>query len=177
MAYCSSGPAVLAAVIEKASGERFEDYMQEHIFKPLHMDTASYFYTPAVQQHLAKLYRPDGITPYPYWHIGLRPTAALNVSAKDMANYLRFCLQRGSLDGTQVLQSASIERMETATTMPSGKLGSMFNYGLCNYPILEGPFVFRGHNGAVMGGIVQIEYLPDRSRGYVVMINSGRYSI
>lgn len=176
MAYCSSGPAMMAAVIEKASGERFEDYMQEHIFKPLHMDTACYFYTPAVQQHLAKLYRPDGITPYPYWHIGLRPTAALNVSANDMANYLRFCLQRGSLDGTQVLQPASIERMETSTTMPSAKLGNMMNYGLCNYPVLEGPFVFHGHNGAVMGGIVQIEYLPDQGRGYVVMINSGNFN-
>jgi CubicO group peptidase (beta-lactamase class C family) len=31
MGYCNSGPAVLAAVIEKASGERFEDYMQKHI--------------------------------------------------------------------------------------------------------------------------------------------------
>ncbi len=43
MAYCNSGPAVLAAVIEKVSGERFEDYVREHFFKPLHMDTAGYF--------------------------------------------------------------------------------------------------------------------------------------
>ena len=52
MAYCNSGPAVLAAVIEKVTGERFEDYVQEHFFNPLHMDTASYFYTPAVEQRL-----------------------------------------------------------------------------------------------------------------------------
>lgn len=31
--YCNSGPAVLAAVIEKVSGERFEDYVQEHFFQ------------------------------------------------------------------------------------------------------------------------------------------------
>src|SRR4051794_40830174 len=31
MSYCNSGPALLATVIEKASGERFEDYVQEHI--------------------------------------------------------------------------------------------------------------------------------------------------
>ena len=43
MSYCSAAPAVLAAVIEKASGERFEDYVQEHIFKPLHMDTRRLF--------------------------------------------------------------------------------------------------------------------------------------
>jgi CubicO group peptidase (beta-lactamase class C family) len=173
MSYCSSGPALLAAVIEKASGERFEDYVQEHIFKPLHMGTASYFYTPTVQQRLAKLYYRDGITPHPYWHIALRATAGLNASARDMANYVRFYLQRGSLDGTQALQPASIERMETTETMPSAKLGDMLNYGLSDYPIPEGSFVFRGHGGAVIGGIARIAYLPCQGRGYAFMINSG----
>ncbi len=69
MSYCNAGPAVLAVVIEKITGERYEDYVQEHFFNPLHMDTASYFYTPYVQQHLTKLYHSDGVTPYPYWHI------------------------------------------------------------------------------------------------------------
>ncbi|HTB83196.1 MAG TPA: serine hydrolase domain-containing protein [Candidatus Sulfotelmatobacter sp.] len=176
MAYCSSGPGVMAAVIEKASGERFEDYVQEHIFKPLHMNTADYFYTPRVQQQLARLYHSDGITPYPYWHIALRPTAALNASVSDMANYLRFYLQRGNLDGAQVLQPASIQRMETTETMPSAALGDMINYGLSNYPMVEGPYVFRGHNGAVMGGTTQMAYLPDQGRGYIVMLNSGNFN-
>lgn len=175
MSYCNAAPAVLAAVIEKASGERFEDYVQEHIFQPLHMDTAAYLYTPAVAQRMTRLYHPDGVTPYPYWHFALRPTAALNASAADMANYLRFYLQRGSLDGTQVLQTASIERMETTETMPSAGLGTMLNYGLCNYPAPEGPFVFRGHGGAVMGGFAQMFYLPEQGRGYAVMINSGSF--
>ena len=173
MSYCSSGPALVAAVIEKAAGERFEDYVQEHIFKPLHMDTACYFYTPRVQQRLAKLYYRDGVTPHAYWHIGLRATAGLNASARDMANYVRFYLQRGSLDGTQALQPASIERMEVTETMPSANLGDMFNYGLSNYPIPEGAFVFRGHGGAVIGGIARMAYLPNQGRGYAFMINSG----
>jgi hypothetical protein len=139
------------------------------------MDTAGYFHTPAVEQRMTRLYHPDGVTPYPYWNFALRPTVAVNASATDMANYLRFYLQRGSLDGTQVLQTASIERMETTETMPSAGLGSMYNYGLCNYPVAEGPFVFRGHNGAVMGGFVQMAYLPDQGRGYAVMINSGSF--
>ena len=42
MAYCNSGPAVLAAVIEKVTGERFEDYVQAHFFNPLHLASASY---------------------------------------------------------------------------------------------------------------------------------------
>lgn len=175
MSYCNSVPAVLAAIIEKASGERFEDYVREHIFGPLHMDNAGYLDTPAAARQLTQLYHRDGITPYPYWHFLLRPSAAANASAADMANYVRFYLQRGRFDGTQVLQAASIERMETAKTMPSAKLGRMRNCGCANYPTPEGPFVFRGHNGAVPGGLAQMAYLPDQGRGYAFMINSGSF--
>ncbi len=176
MAYCNSGPAVLAAVVEKVSGERFEDYVAQNIFKPLGMNSTGYFYTPEVERQLAKLYHPDGITPYPYWHIALRPTAAVSTSARDMANYLRFFLQRGSLGGTQILSPASLDRMETGETLPSAKLGPIANYGLFNHPILDGPFVFHGHSGAVMGGIAQIAYLPDHGRGYALMLNSGSFT-
>jgi CubicO group peptidase (beta-lactamase class C family) len=173
MAYCNYGPPILAAVIEKVSGERFEDYVQEHFFKPLHMDAASYFYTPEVEQRLAKLYHSDGITPYPYWHISFRPAGAINASAKDMANYVRFYLQRGSLDGTQLLRASSIERMETTETLPSAKLGNVAGYGLYNYASFDGAFVFRGHNGGILGGLTEMAYLSDYGRGYAVMINSG----
>jgi CubicO group peptidase (beta-lactamase class C family) len=173
MAYCNSGPALLAAVIEKVSGQRFEDYVQENIFNPLQMETASFFLTPEVERRLTKLYRPDGITPYPYWHFCFRPAGSVNASAKDMANYVRFYLQRGSLDGAQLLQPASIARMETTETLPSARLGSMAGYGLYNHAMPEGAFTFRGHGGAIMGGLSEMAYLSDTGRGYAVMINSG----
>lgn len=174
MAYCNSGPAVLAAVIEKVTGERFEDYVQKHFFNPLHMDTASYFYTPEVEQRITKLYRNDGITPNPYWHIALRPAGAINASARDMANYVRFYLQRGSFDGVQLLRPESIDRMETPESLPATQLGRFAGYGLYNYATCNGPFVFHGHNGAVNGGLTEMAYLPDYGRGYAIMINSGK---
>jgi len=137
------------------------------------MDTSSYFYTPAVEQRLTKLYHPDGVTPYPYWHIAFRPAGSINASAKDMANYVRFYLQRGSLDGTQLLQASSVERMETTESLPSAKLGKVAGYGLYNDATFEGPFVFRGHDGAVAGAVTDMAYLPTYGRGYAVMINSG----
>ena len=90
-----------------------------------------------------------------------------------MANYVRFYLQRGSLDGTQLLRASSIKRMETTESLPSAKLGMVAGYGLYNYTTFEGPFVFHGHNGGVMGGLTEMAYLPDQGRGYAVMINSG----
>jgi len=175
MSYCSSGPAMLAAVIEKVSGLPFDAYVQTNIFNPLHLG-ASYADTPDVERRRAKLYRPDGVTPYPYWYFGLWPTAGLNASARDMANYLHFYLQRGSFDGTQLLTPASIGRMERGETLPAAKLGQFASYGLYNYQIPYGPFTFHGHNGATMGGIVEFAYLPDQGYGYALMINSGCYA-
>jgi CubicO group peptidase (beta-lactamase class C family) len=175
MSYCNSGPAILATVVEKVSGERFDDYVQKHLFNPIHMDTASYFCTPEVQQRLATLYHRNGVTPYPYWNLGLWPAGSVNASARDMAHYLQFYLQRGSVDGTQVVSAASIERMETPGSLPSAKLGMTSGYGLYNYTTLEGPFVFHGHSGGVSGGLTEMAYLPDAGRGYAFMINSGNF--
>ena len=137
------------------------------------METASYFYTPAVQQHLTKLYHSDGVTTYSYWHIAYRPAGAVNASPLDMANYVRFYLQRGSFDGNQLLQPALIERMETPETLPSAKLGTTAGYGLYNADNFEGAFVFHGHAGSVPGGLTDMAYLPEYDRGYAIMINSG----
>jgi CubicO group peptidase (beta-lactamase class C family) len=173
MSYCNSGPAVLAAVVEKVSGQRFEDYVQERFFRPLHMDTASYSLTPEVERRLTGLYRADGVTAYPYWHFCFRPSGAINASAKDMANYVRFYLGRGSIDGTQLLHSSSIERMERTETLPSASVGNLAGYGLYNHAMPEGAFTFRGHGGAIVGAMSEMAYLADAGRGYAVMINSG----
>ena len=34
MAYCNSGPAVAACVVEKLTGEKFEDFVQQNLFNP-----------------------------------------------------------------------------------------------------------------------------------------------
>lgn len=43
MAYCNSGPAVAAAIVEKITGQRFEDFVQQNLFLPIGMKTARYF--------------------------------------------------------------------------------------------------------------------------------------
>lgn len=45
MAYCNSGPAVAAYIVEKITGQRFEDYVTENFFAPIGMKTAAYFQT------------------------------------------------------------------------------------------------------------------------------------
>jgi CubicO group peptidase (beta-lactamase class C family) len=96
--YCNSGPPVAAAVVEKLTGKRFEDYLRDSFFDPIGMPTADYFYPERTGTLLTNLYHLDGRTPYPYGHDALRPSGALSASAREMGTYLRFLLRRGEAD-------------------------------------------------------------------------------
>jgi len=171
--YCNSGPAVAAYVVEKVTRQPFEDYVRANFFEPIGMTSATYFLTEEVERGGATLYQADGVTPYPYWHISMRPSGAINASARDMAAYLRFYLQRGSVDGQALVSRISIARMETATSTWGARAGLSAGYGLSNYTTAEQGFVFHGHNGGVNGGLTEMAYLPEHGLGYAFMINSG----
>ena len=100
MSYCNSGPPVAAYIVEKITGQRFEDYVTQNFFLPIGMKTATYFERPSPQ--LTTLYHGDGKTPYPYWNIIERPAGAINATANDMAAYVQFYLNRGAVGGVQV---------------------------------------------------------------------------
>lgn len=173
VSYCNSGPPIAAYVVEKVTGETFEDYVQKNLFDPLQMNTASYFLTPEVEQSLTKLYRTDGTSTYPYWHISMRPSGSINASAREMGNYIQMYLNRGSFNGQQIVQNASLERMERPETSYAARAGMRTGYGLSNYTTPYKSFIFHGHNGGVEGGLTEMSYLPEHGIGFIMMMNSG----
>lgn len=171
MAYCNSGPPVAAYIVEKITGQRFEDYVTQNFFLPIGMKTATYFEQPSPR--LTTLYRPDGKTPFNYWNILLRPAGAINASGKDMAAYVQFYLNRGAVGGVQVMPAASMDRMETPTRTWEAQEGLKAGYGLSNYTSVHDGFVYHGHNGGVDGGLTDMSYMPEYGVGYFYSINSG----
>ncbi len=170
MAYCNAGPAAAAYVVEKITGQRFEDFVQQNLFNPIGMKTATYF-EPAPGT-ATTLYHPDGRTPFPYAHIIMRPSGAINASANDMAAYLEFYLNRGAANGKQVVPSPDIDRMESPKSTWAAKEGLKAGYGLSNFWSVEDGFVYHGHDGGVDGGLTDMTYMPDYGVGYFFSINS-----
>src|SRR5690606_27121855 len=93
MAYCNTGPAVAAYIVEKITGKKFEDYVQELVFDPLQMDSSSFYLSKAYEERGATLYVNSKAKDY--WHILTRPAGSVNSSATDMANFLHMLIQRG----------------------------------------------------------------------------------
>ena len=172
MSYCNSGLAVAALVVEKVSGQRLEDYVREHLFVPMGMNTATYF-EPDAALPVTTLYQEDGKTAFPYGHILLRPAGSINASARDMAAYVSFYLHRGDVGGHPVVSTGALDRMEVPTRTWAAQDGLILGYGLSNYGSVEDGFVFHGHDGGVNGGLTQMAYLKDAGVGYFFSINAG----
>src|SRR5208283_2497426 len=110
---------------------------------------------------------------YSYWNVIFRPAGSINASANDMAAYLLFYLNRGTVNGTQVMPAASIDRMEVPTRTWAAREGLKTGYGLSNYWNIQDGFVYHGHNGGVSGGLTEMSYMPDYGVGYFYSINAG----
>jgi CubicO group peptidase (beta-lactamase class C family) len=117
---------VLARVVEVASGQRFDEFLDERIFQPLGM-TATTFMPPLAQRGaLATVYTQDehgdlvalvpaSDTDYPEGGSGLVSTAG---------DYMRFALMlwnEGEYRGARILQPATVRQMRQLH-VPSGVL-------------------------------------------------------
>jgi CubicO group peptidase (beta-lactamase class C family) len=176
-AYNNAGPAVAAYVAEKLTGRPFEELVQAWFFDPIGMRTATYLRTDLVRERGASLYHDDGVTPFPYWHILMRPAGSINASPLDMAAYVRFLLGRGTVDGREVLPRADLERMEHPVSWLGARAGLTTGYGLHLYSAVDSGFVWYGHDGGVSGGLTEMAYLPGQGIGYTLMINAGNRKV
>lgn len=171
VSYCNSGPPVAAYIVEKIEGRPFDDLARERLFVPIGMITATYL-PPADPAQAATLYHPDGVTPYPYWHILARPAGSINASARDMAAYVRFLLNRGTVDGRELIPPAEIERMERPRSSLTATAGLDVGYGLHLATYVDSGFVWVGHDGGMEGGLTVMSYRPEKGVGFAFMINS-----
>jgi len=171
--YCNSGAAVAAYIVEKVTGQRYEDYVTENFLKPLGMTSSSYFKTPEYDRIGATLY--VGNVPQEYWHLIYRPAGSINSSAKDMAKLVQFLLLRGATPDARLLAAASIDRMEVPHSALGYAQGVTAGYGLANYSSGHKNWgvAFHGHNGGVIGGLSELGYVNELGEGYVFMINAG----
>ena len=116
----SWGVDVLARIVEVASGQPFDQYLQARIFGPLHMvDTG--FYVPEAK--LGRLVDPAPEGRPALWDVtkppGLFSGGGGLVSTA--ADYLRFCqmlLNGGDLDGARILSPETVQLMTTNSLPP-----------------------------------------------------------
>jgi CubicO group peptidase (beta-lactamase class C family) len=113
-AYSNYGVGLASYIVQRASGEPFEQYVQEHIFAPLAM-THSSFHQP-LEKALTTLpsegYRSNTTKP-PVGFEMLNPVGAggLSSTASDMGRFGQALLNGGELDGKRILKPETLAMM------------------------------------------------------------------
>jgi len=124
-AYSNYGVGVASYIVQRLSGEPFEQYVQDHIFTPLGM-THSSFYQP-IQKSLTELvsegYRSSTLKPAVGFEM-LNPVGAggLSSTAADMGRFGQSLLNGGEMDGKRILKPETLALMWTPQFRASDQL-------------------------------------------------------
>jgi CubicO group peptidase (beta-lactamase class C family) len=133
---------VLGYIVQLASGQLFEDYLQEHIFGPLGMPDTAFWVPPEKSSRLAVVYGPcqdGGLQVVKLRNEITQPTqnpsggGGLVSTAADYFRFGQMLLNGGELEGVRLLGRKTVEWMLQnhlpANVHPMGELANGFGLG------------------------------------------------
>jgi CubicO group peptidase (beta-lactamase class C family) len=167
--YFNPNYSVLALLIESTSGSSYGGYLADNIVEPLGM-SGTYAADPGgagdttAQGHLKLFGYPVAVDPpYDLWRQGADGVIS---TVPDLARLAIALSGDGTVEGARLLSPDSVAQMWT----PHGVDGAP--YGLGWEPGEHRGEKAGGHGGADPAFSAELAVLPDRGRGYVLLINS-----
>src|SRR4029453_9951500 len=107
---------IAGVLIERVTGQRWEEYTREHIFTPLGMSAATLDVDQMQQSadfaypHQMDVLKGNELAPFYSWR-NQAPGAAINASAADLARYVQFQVGDGTVNGQRLLSADLLTEM------------------------------------------------------------------
>jgi CubicO group peptidase (beta-lactamase class C family) len=118
-AYSNYATTLAAYIVQRVSGQSFDDYVDEHLFKPVNMTRAT-FRQPlpeSLKPYMSNGYDLGSSKPKPFEWVEVAPAGSLSASAESMAHWMIMHLQNGRYGEAQILKP------ETAIQMHARQAG------------------------------------------------------
>lgn len=134
-------------IVQRVSGERFEDYVAAHVFAPLGMTHSTFFQPPPkALQDLPSQGYPSSTHAAAIGFEIFSPAGAggISSSAADMARFGQMLLNGGELDGRRILNQDSLAEMWKAQFRANDQLPPI---GLGFYQVWRNELKWIGHEG------------------------------
>lgn len=112
-AYSNYGASLAGYIVERVSGLPFDAYIEQHIFRPLGMQHAT-FSQPLPDRFkgdMATTYETASRPPKYFELISMAPAGSLSASAEDMGRFMIAHLNEGRYENGQILQPATARAM------------------------------------------------------------------
>jgi len=170
-AYSNYGAALAGYIVQRVSGEPFEEYVERHIFQPLHMDHST-FRQPLPKRFeadMSKGYDKASGDPKPYELIPMSPAGALATTGDDISRFMLAHLNNGSYDGAQILKPETAKMMHGIVyPVPAGTLPM----GLGFYHEDRNGYDIVGHGGDTIYFHSDLHLILQKGVGFYVSQNS-----
>ena len=137
--YSNAGINTAGRIVEVVSGQSFETFLEDRIFKPLGMTDTTFYPNKSQIERLAKSYKPNaakdnleeitiGQLKYPLDDPDRRPMPAggLFSTANDLSLFYRMMANKGILNGKRILSEKAVQTM---TSDQSGEANSHYGFG------------------------------------------------
>jgi CubicO group peptidase (beta-lactamase class C family) len=174
--YSNIGATLCALVIEKATGQAFDSFTEEHILKPLSMNSSGWSLEDVDIKKHSRLYRNDNSL-LPFYTAITYPDGMLISSSSDMAKYLVELIKGYSGEGT-LLSKESYKELFTEqlsdNNFAEGERNADHPYdGDYNPAIFIGysAFGFVGHSGGDAGVATWMYFDKEKKTGRYIVIN------
>ena len=171
-------------VIAAVTGRPWDDVVRERVFQPLGMTrtTTSVSALRGMDDVATPHARHDGrMTPIAWRNVdNVGAAGSINTTARDMAQWVRFQLARGTVGGNRLLSDSAFRTMRQPFTpiRPSTATDSLYpevhlrSYGLgWSLNDYRGRLVVQ-HGGSLDGMRSQVGLLPEERLGVVLLANS-----
>lgn len=170
--YCNAGYGVVGYVLEGAGGESLRTQTERDVFAPLAMDGAGWFLADVEAARLATPYGYNGrsFEALPQNGFAFYPASSLRVSVTGLARFARMLLNRGELDGTRVLEAASVDEL-FRLQYPSLSSRQALTFRRRSV----GGHAYIGHSGSTFGGSIQLLLSVDGAHAILLITNSDAY--
>ena len=170
-AYSNYAMTVAGYIVQRVSGEKFEDYIANHIYKPLGMTHATF--VQPLPADLAPLmssgYQLGSGPAKDFEFVNAPPAGSMAVSAGDMARFMIAHLQDGRYGDTQILKP------ETARLMHSRAFGlvpELNGMALAFFQENQNGHVIIGHGGDTIYFHSHMHLILDSNVGLFISLNS-----
>jgi CubicO group peptidase (beta-lactamase class C family) len=172
VAYSNYGATLAGYIVQRVSGEPYDEYIARHILQPLGM-THSTFDQPlprVLAKDLSKGYiMASDDQPVPFQYLELLPTGGLSSTATDIARFMIAQLEGGSYDGASIMSPATTRLMHTpASRMAPGMNGMDLGFMQDDRNGLR----IIGHTGVFKGYYSDLHLLLDKDVGFFTSFNS-----
>ena len=163
--YNNSAYVILGYIIEKASGQSYEDFITENIFKPLKMENTYYGSHSRIIKNRASGYQegPDGFVNAEYLSL-TQPYSAGSV----MSNVDDLLKWKQAIESNQLVSAATIQKAFTDYKLNNGQ-PIHYGYGWFLNEIQGSPTI--EHGGGIFGYTTNGIWLPQEKVCVIMLTN------